>query len=45
MEQKLKLGQVNIAVNNVGKILKKPISDASGEEYDDMYFPAIHRDS
>ena len=36
-----KFGQVNIAVNNVGKVLKKPIIETSEEEYDEMSFPAI----
>ena len=30
-------GQVNIAVNCVGKVLKKPITETSEEEYDEMY--------
>jgi NAD(P)-dependent dehydrogenase (short-subunit alcohol dehydrogenase family) len=30
-------GQVNIAVNNVGKVLKKPITETTEEEYDEMY--------
>jgi len=30
-------GQLNIAVNCVGKVLKKPITETSEEEYDEMY--------
>jgi NAD(P)-dependent dehydrogenase (short-subunit alcohol dehydrogenase family) len=31
-----KFGKVNIAVNNVGKVLKKPIVETTEEEYDEM---------
>lgn len=30
-------GKVDIAVNNVGKVLKKPITEISEEEYDEMF--------
>lgn len=33
--------QVNIAVNCVGKVLKKPITETSEEEYDEMYVSCI----
>lgn len=32
-----KFGGVDIAINNVGKVLKKPIVDISEEEYDQMF--------
>lgn len=31
-------GKLNIAINNVGKVLKKPIVETTEEEYDEMYF-------
>jgi NAD(P)-dependent dehydrogenase (short-subunit alcohol dehydrogenase family) len=34
---KEKFGHVDIAINTVGKILKKPIVDISEEEYDEMF--------
>jgi len=33
-------GELNIAVNNVGKVLKKPIVETTEEEYDEMYLRA-----
>lgn len=30
-------GQIDIVVNTVGKVLKKPITDISEEEYDSMF--------
>ena len=36
------LDKVNITVNNVRNVLKKPITETSAEEYDEMYIPAIH---
>lgn len=30
-------GKINIVVNNVGKVLKKPITEISEEEYDSMF--------
>ena len=30
-------GTVNIAINTVGKVLKKPILENSEEEYDEMF--------
>jgi NAD(P)-dependent dehydrogenase (short-subunit alcohol dehydrogenase family) len=37
-------GHIDIVVNTVGKVLKKPITDISEEEYDSMfaYVPSIH---
>jgi NAD(P)-dependent dehydrogenase (short-subunit alcohol dehydrogenase family) len=34
---KEKFGHVDIAINTVGKVLKKPIVDISEEEYDEMF--------
>ena len=36
-----KFGKVNIAINNVGKVLKKPIVETTEEEYDEMFFPEL----
>ena len=30
-------GKINIVVNNVGKVLKKPITEITEEEYDSMF--------
>jgi NAD(P)-dependent dehydrogenase (short-subunit alcohol dehydrogenase family) len=30
-------GKIDIVVNTVGKVLKKPITDISEEEYDAMF--------
>ncbi|GMM29331.1 hypothetical protein DAMA08_020470 [Martiniozyma asiatica (nom. inval.)] len=32
-----KLGKVDIAINNVGKVLRKPLAETSVEEYDEMF--------
>ena len=32
-----RFGTVNIAINTVGKVLKKPIVETSEEEYDEMF--------
>jgi len=37
-----RFGELNIAVNNVGKVLKKPIIDTTEEEYDEMYVIPLH---
>ncbi|CCH45730.1 3-oxoacyl-[acyl-carrier-protein] reductase [Wickerhamomyces ciferrii] len=36
-ETKSKFGGVDIAINNAGKVLKKPIGDISEQEYDQMF--------
>lgn len=34
---KAKYGKIHIAINNVGKVLKKPMTDISEAEYDEMF--------
>ena len=36
-QAKARFGRLDIAVNTVGKVLKKPIADISEQEYDDMF--------
>ena len=37
-----RFGELNIAVNNVGKVLKNPIIETTEEEYDEMYIIQFH---
>jgi len=36
-QAKARYGGIDIAINTVGKVLKKPIADTTEEEYDDMF--------
>ena len=36
-EAKSRYGGIDIAINTVGKVLKKPIAETTEEEYDDMF--------
>lgn len=36
-DAKAKLGQIDIAINTTGKVLKKPITEISEAEFDDMF--------